>query len=278
MSADTLAIDFQTEPSVSNFETLLFDRHDNVVSISLNNPKAKNALTHKTVQELAEALARAAADDTVSAVVLTGEGGAFSAGADISVISSEQEHPIRIEDDIKRYFKVPVEIIAGMEKPVIAAIEGPAAGISMSYALSCDLVVMAENAFMMSPFANINLVPDGGATWLLVNQLGYRRAYEFFAESQRLPAAECRDKGLANRVVADGAARDEAIAWGKSLAEKAPMALGFTKRILRAAENQTLSETLNLEAAYQTICSNSEDAKEAMKAFFEKRKPVFKGC
>ncbi len=211
----------------------------------------------------------------MSAVVITGDGGAFSAGADITVISDKGD--IRIEDDIKRLFKVPGEIIAGMEKPVIAAIEGACAGISMAYAINCDLVVMAESAFIMSPFANINLVPDGGATWLLAKALGYRRAYEFFAESQRLTAVECKDLRLANRVVADGTARSEAIAWGNALALRAPMALGLTKRALRAADNTTYAETLNIEGMYQTTCANSDDAQEAMTAFFEKRKPVFTG-
>lgn len=261
---------------MSDFEKILFERHDKVAVISLNSPKSKNALTDQMTGELIAALSLVAADKSVSAVVITGEGGAFSAGADISVISDKGD--IRIEDDLKRLFKVPGEIIAGMEKPVIAAIEGACAGISMAYAMNCDLVVMAEGAFIMSPFANINLVPDGGATWLLAKALGYRRAYEFFAESQRLTAEECREYGLANRVVAQGAARDEAISWGNSLAQRAPMALGLTKRALRAAENTTYSETLNVEAMYQTTCANSEDAKEAMTAFFEKRQPVFRGC
>lgn len=261
---------------MSEYQNLIFEKHDKVALISLNRPKAKNALTDEMTSELVNALSRVAADKTVSAVVLTGEGGAFSAGADISVISDKGD--IRIEDDIKRLFKVPAEIIGGMEKPVIAAVEGACAGISMAYALNCDLVVMAESGFMMSPFTNISLVPDGGATWLLVKGLGYRRAYEFIAESQRLTAAECKDFGLANRVVSDGAAKDEAIAWGNSLAQRAPIALGLSKRALRAAENTTYAETLNIEGMYQTICANSEDAAEAMTAFFEKRKPVFKGC
>ncbi len=261
---------------MSDFQNIIFEKHDKVALISLNRPRARNALTDEMTKELVEALSSVAADKSVSAVVLTGEGGAFSAGADISVISDKGD--IRIEDDLKRLFKVPGEIIAGMEKPVIAAIEGACAGISMAYAMNCDLVVMAEGSFIMSPFANINLVPDGGATWLLAKALGYRRAYEFFAESQRLTAEECKGYGLANRVVAKGAAKDEAIAWGNSLAERAPMALGLTKRALRGAENTTYAETLNLEAMYQTTCANSEDAQEAMTAFFEKRKPVFKGC
>lgn len=260
---------------MSDYENLIFEQHDKVALISLNRPKSKNALTDDTAKELVEALTQVAADKSVSAVVLTGEGGAFSAGADISVISDKGD--IRIEDDIKRLFKVPGEIIAGMEKPVIAAVEGACAGISMSYALTCDLVVMAESGFMMSPFSNISLIPDGGMSWLLVKSLGYRRTYEFFAESQRLTAEECKDYGLANRVVTDGSAKQEAIDWGNELAARAPLALGLTKRALRAAENTTYAETLNIEAMYQTICANSEDAKEAMTAFFEKRKPVFKG-
>ena len=260
---------------MSDFKNIIFERHGKVALISLNAPKTKNALTDEMTRELVEALTQTAADKSVAAVVLTGEGGAFSAGADISVISDKGD--IRIEDEIKRLFKVPGEIIAGMEKPVIAAVEGACAGISMAYTLTCDLVVMAESGFIMSPFSNINLVPDGGATWLVVQTLGYRRAYEFFAESQRLTAGECKGYGLVNRVVADGSARDEAIAWGQSLAERAPMALGLTKRALRAAENTTYAETLNIEGMYQTICANSEDAQEAMTAFFEKRKPVFQG-
>jgi 2-(1,2-epoxy-1,2-dihydrophenyl)acetyl-CoA isomerase len=137
--------------------------------------------------------------------------------------------------------------------------------------------MMAEDAYLLSPFAAIGIIPDGGATWLLVRQLGYHRAYQLCVESERLPAQRCLELGLANRLVAAEQLDDESLAWAQQLAERAPLALARTKMAMRAAMNISLSEAIAYEAQLQNACIESEDAKEGVAAFLAKRKPEFKG-
>jgi 2-(1,2-epoxy-1,2-dihydrophenyl)acetyl-CoA isomerase len=168
-------------------------------------------------------------------------------------------------------------MIAGMEKPVLAAVGGPAAGIGLSFALACDLVMMAEDAYLLSPFATIGIIPDGGATWLLTRAIGYHRAYQLCIEAERIPAHRCLEFGLANRVVPAAELEAEALRWARGLAERAPMALARTKLAMRAAANLSFGEAIGFEAKLQNACIESEDAKEGVAAFVEKRKARFKG-
>jgi 2-(1,2-epoxy-1,2-dihydrophenyl)acetyl-CoA isomerase len=167
--------------------------------------------------------------------------------------------------------------IATIPKPVIAAIPGSAAGIGMSVAMSCDLVMMAEDAFLLSPFTTISLVPDGGLNWLLVRQLGYHRAYQLSIESERIPAARCVELGLANKAVPAGDLQDAAIEWAHKLTARAPLSLAATKKAMRFAMDNDWASTFSLEAELQQQCRDSEDAVEGVQAFLEKRQPKFKG-
>lgn len=255
-------------------ETVLYERHGRVAVVTMNRPEVLNAFNRQLAHDLRDAMMRAAGDREVRAVVLRGAGRCFCAGADL-----KQGFPTdrRVEDLINIDFRPTLDMIAGMEKPVIAAVAGPAAGIGLSFALACDLVVMAEDAYLLSPFAAIGLIPDGGATWLLVRQLGYYRAYQMCIESERVPAARCLEFGLANRVVPAARLDEESRAWAESLAERAPLALARTKLAMRAAMDLSLTEAIAREAHLQTACLESEDAKEGIAAFLAKRKPEFKG-
>jgi 2-(1,2-epoxy-1,2-dihydrophenyl)acetyl-CoA isomerase len=164
-----------------------------------------------------------------------------------------------------------------MSQPVIAAVNGSAAGIGLSYALSCDLMIMADNAFLLSPFTTISLVPDGGLNWLLVRQLGYRRAFQLSVEAERVPAARCVELGLANRAVPADELMDEALKWAHSLAERAPLSLAATKKSMRHAASGSWASTFDIEAGLQDKLKNSQDCAEGIAAFFEKRKANFKG-
>jgi 2-(1,2-epoxy-1,2-dihydrophenyl)acetyl-CoA isomerase len=255
-------------------DTVLYERQGRVAMVTLNRPEVLNALDRELAHALRDAMIRAAAERDCRVVVLRGAGGKFSSGADL-----RQGFPTdrRIEDTINTDFRPTIELIAGMDKPVIAAVGGPAAGIALSFALACDLVVMAEDAYILSPFAAIGLIPDGGATWLLARQLGYHRAYQLCIESERLPASRCLELGLANRVVPAERLDEETLAWARSLAERAPLALGRTKLAMRAAMELGFSQAIAREAQLQNDCLASEDAREGVAAFLEKRKPEFKG-
>ena len=249
-------------------------RDGQVAIITLNSPETRNALGEAVAAGLHSALMAVAPDPSVRAVVLTGAGAAFSAGADLKE-GLPQNH--RVEDMINSRYRPSLELITGMDKQVIAAVGGAAAGIGMSFALACDLVVMADTGFLLAPFSTIGLIPDGGATWFLARRLGYHRAYQLCIEAERIPAARCLELGLANRVVPADSLLDEAVTWARELAERAPLALSRTKRAMRQAMSLSLGETIALEAALQNECAASADTREGVQAFLEKRKPRFEG-
>jgi 2-(1,2-epoxy-1,2-dihydrophenyl)acetyl-CoA isomerase len=176
-----------------------------------------------------------------------------------------------------REYRPVQEKIASMPKPIIAAVPGSAAGIGLSVALQCDLLIMADNAFMLSPFTTISLVPDGGLNWLLVRQLGYRRAFQLSVESERIAADRCVELGLANRAVAADELQDTALQWAKTLEMRAPLSVAGTKRLMRFACDNDWASSFELEAEMQGKLVGSEDNEEGVAAFFEKRDPVFRG-
>ena len=147
----------------------------------------------------------------------------------------------------------------------------------MSYALGCDLLIMADNAFLLSPFTTISLVPDGGLNWLLVHQLGYRRAFQLSIESERITAERCVELGLANKAVPAESLVEEAVAWAKAISERAPLSMATTKQAMRQAASSDWASTFDFEASNQDRLADSEDSAEGIAAFFDKRKAKFTG-
>jgi 2-(1,2-epoxy-1,2-dihydrophenyl)acetyl-CoA isomerase len=253
-------------------EIIKYDLHDGVAVITLHRPEAMNSFNTELRAAVMDAFAKARDDDAVRAVVFTGEGRCFSAGADLKAgIDRDVSEILQVE------YRPVLEAIAEIPKPVIGAIPGSAAGIGLSMALQCDLLIMADNAFLLSPFTTISLVPDGGLNWLLVRQLGYRRAFQLSVESERIPAASCVELGLANRAVPAEDLMDAALEWARSLAARAPLSVAATKKVMRLAADHNWSSAYDLEAELQGQLLASEDNKEGIQAFFEKRAPKFKG-
>lgn len=245
-----------------------------VATVTLNRPEAMNSFNQELRASLTDALSQASSDNEVRAVVLTGEGRAFSAGADLTAGFPEDK---TVEAQLQREYRPAFNEIVSMPKPVIAAVNGAAAGIGMSFALAADLAVMGESAFLLAPFSTISLVPDGGANWFLQKTLGYKRAFQLAIEAERVDAKRCLDWGLVNRVVADDSVLSEAQSWAAALAERAPLSIKATKRAMRHAEAGSWGSTFDLEAEIQTGLVGSDDNVEGVAAFFEKRKAMFKG-
>ena len=253
-------------------EIVRFEKKGAVAVITLNRPDSMNAFDTDLRADVVAAFERADGDAEVRAVVFTGEGRCFSAGADRKAGIDRD-----VETILQSEYRPVQEAIASIPKPVIAAVPGSAAGIGLSMALQCDLLIMADNAFLLSPFTTISLVPDGGLNWLLVRQLGYRRAFQLSVESERIPAARCVELGLANKAVPADQLQGAALAWAEVLARRAPLSVAATKKVMRFATDHDWSEAYDMEAKLQGELLGCEDNKEGIAAFFEKREPNFKG-
>ena len=255
-------------------DTVRYKQEEAIALITIHRPEAMNSFNTELRRDLLSAFRQARGDRSVRVVVLTGEGRSFSAGADLKGSLSGDRS---VEEQLQQEYRPIFECIAAMDQPVIAAVGGSAAGIGMSYALACDLLVMAEDAFLLSPFTTISLVPDGGLNWLLVHQLGYRRAFELSIECERIPAERCVQLGLANRTAPAASLLDDTLAWARSIAERAPLSLAATKKAMRHAAGHDWASTFDVEAPLQRQLKESEDCAEGVAAFFQRRKPRFKG-
>ena len=249
-----------------------YEQNDAVAVITLHRPESMNSFNTELRAATVDAFAKAHDDDSVRVVIFTGEGRCFSAGADLKAGIDRDVTEILLAE-----YRPVLEAIANIPKPVIAAVPGSAAGIGMSMALQCDLMIMADNAFLLSPFTTISLVPDGGLSWLLVRQLGYRKAFQLSVESERIPAERCVELGLTNKVVPAERLSSAALEWAQILAKRAPLSLAATKKVMRFAMDNDWASAYQLEAKLQGELLGTEDNREGIQAFFEKREPQFKG-
>lgn len=254
-------------------ETILVTRDGGVATITLNRPDSLNALNATMRRELLDALKASARDPEVRAIVLTGAGRGFCSGADLRGGAGERQFRQVLEAE----YNPLIRAIRELPKPVIAAVNGVAAGAGVSLALACDVAYAAEEARFLLAFARIGLVPDSGVTRTYVRALGRHRAAELAFTGDPLSAADAAAAGLINGVVPAAELGAHAGAIAKRLAAGATAAIGLTKRLVNAAEDASLADSLTLEAALQELAGRTEDHAEGLAAFAEKRDPRFHG-
>ena len=267
-----------SEPEIST-ESLVQHTTDNqVCRITLNRPEALNAITPDQRERIIRLLDDASADPDVRAVVITGTGRGFCAGADLRGGSGADG---RIPGDVARVLRLGAQrLIAAVldcEKPVIAAVNGTAAGLGAHLALACDLVLAAESARFIEVFVRRGLVPDGGGAYLLPRLIGPHRAKELMFFGDALSAADAERLGLVNRVVPDEELDKTARAWAERLATGPTRALALTKELVNASLGADRTTAFAAEAAAQEINMTTADAREGVRSFVERRSPEFKG-
>ena len=244
-----------------------------VLTITLNRPAVLNAFNAVLHRALAAALSDAQADD-VRAVVITGAGRGFCVGQDLTEF---REAPGDIGERLRGNYHPNILALRRLEKPVLAAVNGPAAGAGLSFACACDLRLAAAGATFVPAFINIGLVPDSGGTYFVRRLLGTARAFEWMTSGRRLSAVEALEWGLVSEVVEDKKLAERAAERAAALAAMPTRGIGLTKRLFDHAENATLEEQLELEAQLQTAATKTADFREGVDAFLEKREPRFEG-
>jgi 2-(1,2-epoxy-1,2-dihydrophenyl)acetyl-CoA isomerase len=261
-----------------NYETLLIDQQNSITTLSFNRPDKLNAFDEKMVIETQDAIKNISDDNSVKVLIITGIGRGFSAGADLSDPSGMDDHNNEriVYEGLVNGYMPSLTGIMNMPKPVIAAVNGPAAGIGSAFALACDLMVMSKDAYLKQAFVNIALIPDGGLNWFLTRTIGYKLAYEMAIEGENISATRCLELGLTNKVVAADDLLNSSVSWAESLAKKSSQSLRETKKVMRAAMTASYDDTFKLEAEANNALHGSEDSLEAVKAFFEKREPNYK--
>jgi 2-(1,2-epoxy-1,2-dihydrophenyl)acetyl-CoA isomerase len=262
-------------------EAIRVERDGGLVTITIDRPTKKNALDAAAWIELDRAFAELAIDPDSRAVILTGAGGNFSAGADLSGGKSGQGLTGRPVQPIVQEMRVVGDIIlrlSRMPKPTLAVVDGVCVGVAMGLALACDLLLASDRARFSEIFAKRGLALDGGTSWLLPRRVGLQKAKELAFFADLIDAKEAASIGLVNKVVS--AAELDAVAgeWGRRLAAGPTLALGLSKRLLDASSSVTLAQALEDEARCQHITYTSQDMREGMTAFLERREPRFRGC
>ena len=262
---------------MTTYETVTYEQEGGIAIISMNRPESRNSLNAKMREELLAAIQRADMDQDARVVVLRGEGKGFCAGADLADETEGSDQDGFVTRQVRNEFNPLITAIIRSEKPIIAAVNAAAAGIGAAIVMACDLVVMDEYAFLYSAFGAISLIPDGGSHYFYRSFLGPKKAFELIAFSQRIQADECLELGIANKVVSESELMNETLAWAKKLTEQAPLTMKLSKQLLREAQTADIYQIMDREAVMQNTTYMSEDFKEGTTAFFEKRKPNFKG-
>jgi 2-(1,2-epoxy-1,2-dihydrophenyl)acetyl-CoA isomerase len=256
-----------------------FEIKDAVAYITLNRPEKFNAFNRSMALELQAVLDLCNTDKNIRAVYLSGNGRAFCAGQDLQEVLTSDTNPTPkpIQKIVEEHYNPIVTKIRELEKPVIAAVNGVAAGAGANLALCCDFVIAEESVAFVQAFSKIGLVPDTGGTWILPRLVGMAQATRMMFLGDKVLAAEAKALGMIYEVAEVGAALEKAMILASQLAVQPTKAFGYTKKLLNQAFENTLSKQLEAEAVYQAKAGSTEDHREGVAAFLEKRKPHYQG-
>ncbi|MDD5168881.1 MAG: enoyl-CoA hydratase [Syntrophales bacterium] len=255
-------------------KSIITEEKDGIMKITLNNPGALNSMTPTLLDETYGALTEAERNPDIRVVIITGAGRAFCAGGDLPYILTldSTQKSRRYIHDIARI----VTAIAGMPKPVIAMVNGVAAGAGFSVALSCDLIFCSRSARFSQSFVRIGLIPDASGTYFLPRAIGLYRAKELMFTGDVIDAETAGEIGLVNRIVDDDKLADYTWTFADKLTKNAPIAMGLMKKILNQSDKLDLQASIEMETGIQLLCLGTEDHKEGVNAFLDKRSPLFK--
>lgn len=263
------------------YQHILFEVADGVATLTLNRPDKLNSFNTEMHAEIRECLDRAAGDDAIRVLLLTGAGRGFCAGQDLSDRRMDPSDPNAVPPDlgetIGTLYNPLIRAITTLPKPVICAVNGVAAGAGANVAIACDIVLAAKSASFIQAFCRLGLVPDAGGTWSLTHRLGIARAKGLALLGDKLPAQTAEDWGLIWKCVEDDALMDQAMELARTMAKGPTFGYGQIKQAIHAAASNSLDEQLDVERDLQRSCGHSNDYREGVLAFLEKRPPEFTG-
>ena len=254
---------------------ILFEIKNQVATLTLNRPERYHSFIREMALDLQEKLEICKNDNNIRAIVITGTGKAFCAGQDLGE-ATDPKGP-ELQKIVNEHYNPIIRQIRNIEKPIIAAVNGVAAGAGASIALCCDIVIAKESAVFVQAFSKIGLVPDSGATFFLPRLIGFQKASALMMNADPISATEAERLGMIYKVVEESKFEDEIKSFSEKLAKMPTKVIGLTKKLLNQSINNSLEQQLNEEEIAQTIAGKTNDYKEGVSAFLEKRKPNFKG-
>jgi 2-(1,2-epoxy-1,2-dihydrophenyl)acetyl-CoA isomerase len=260
------------------YETIEFEITDGVAVLTLNRPDRMNSFNTEMHAEVRDALKQVKKDQAVRCLLITGNGRGFCAGQDLSDrnVDPNAEMP-NLGESIEKNYNPLIRTLQGLEMPVICAVNGVAAGAGANIAFACDIVLAARSASFIQAFCKIGLVPDSGGTWTLPRLVGHARAMALSMLGDKISAEQAQSWGMIWQVIDDEQLKDEALAIAKRLATQPTKGLALIKRAIQSSWDNSFDEQLDLERDLQTLAGRTEDYREGVKAFMEKRQPDFKG-
>lgn len=256
---------------------IIFQVDQGVAIITLNRPEVLNSFNRPMAKEVQNALSICERDDTIRAVLLTGEGRAFSAGQDLAEAAPQDKPWPEISDIVRQSYNPIVRALRNLEKPVVCAVNGVAAGASANIALACDIVLASDKASFLQAFCHIGLIPDSGGTFFLPRLAGFQRATAMAMLGEKISAEQAFEWGMIYKVYPADTLAEEAMKLAANLATQPTKGLGLIKRALNQSLANDLNAQLEVEAELQAVAGKTADSKEGIAAFLEKRKPKFVG-